>query len=213
MFNNHTISVVLDLNILGNDINNVDLLMVAAITSDCNYPDHPNIYNAEILVPPTEILMAWADGNPFILQNEYPAYLNCKDPDDMICALMAALTKKNIVLYIPYDEFNVFGQILLNHLYYQWGVTCNFNGAMFNIAPAKIPFIISKFYMMDIMDPQVYMSMYPANQPLPQWVIFKLAEDFKPFPYPASFAEYEAYFNNMNASKMQQKIEMVKVVK
>lgn len=214
LFNGHTMSLVTDLKLIAEQINNVDFITVAAITATNNYPNHPNIYNAGILMPPTDILMSWADGNELIMQNEYPAYLNCKDPDDMIVALLAAMTKKNIVLYIPANEFAVYGQILLNHLYFVYGITCNYMNAVFNIDPNKIPFIISKFYLMDLMEPQDYLNMYPPNYPLPQFVISKLANDLRPFNYPATFQQYEAYFNGLNAQKMQQmpRNNMVKVV-
>lgn len=211
MFNNHTMTLITDLNILGPSINNTDFIAIAAIT-DSDYPKLPNIYNAAILMPPTELLMEWADGNYLILQNEYPSYLSTKDPDDMIIALIAAMTKKNIVLYIPADEFMIYGQMLLNHLYYIYGITCNFMGTQFSINQSKIPFIISKFYLQDIMEAKTYLDLYPANQLLPQGVINKLAEDLHPFNRPATFQEYEQYFNTLNAQKITNKIDMVKVV-
>ena len=211
MFNNHTMTLITDLNILGPSINNADFIAIAAIT-DSDYPKLPNIYNAAILMPPTELLMEWADGNYLILQNEYPSYLSTKDPDDMIIALIAAMTKKNIVLYIPADEFMIYGQMLLNHLYYIYGITCNFMSTQFSINQSKIPFIISKFYLQDIMEAKTYLDLYPANQLLPQWVINKLAEDLHPFNRPATFQEYEQYFNTLNAQKMTNKINMVKIV-
>lgn len=214
MFNGHTMTLICDLNIIGNEINNMDFIIVAAITAKGNYPEHPNIFNAGILMPPTELLMAWSDGNELVLQNEYPAYLNCKDPDEMIVALIALLTKKNVVLYIPRDEFMVYGQFLLAHLQYMYGITCNFMDIQFSINQAKIPFIISKFYIMDLMNPNDYIGMYPANQPLPQFVINKLAMDLHPFNRPATFMEYEIYFNNLNMQKaiQQQHVNMVSMI-
>ena len=211
MFNNHTMSVVTDLNLISNIINNTDFVSIAAITDQ--YPNHPNIYNAAILIPPTELLMAWANNNPLIMQQQYPIYLQSKDPDDMIVALIAAMTKKNIILYIPKDEFNIFGQILLNHLYYVYGITCNFMNIQFSINPVKFPFIITKFYMIDVMDPNDFLAMYPGNQILPDMVIDKLAKDLHPFNHLASFGEYAKYFNELNAQKMKNKplIDMVKL--
>ena len=201
MFNGNTMSVVTDLNIIGPEINNIDFISIAAITTSYNYPKLSNIYNASILVPPTEILMAWADNAPLVLQNEYPKYLLSKEPDDMIVALIAAMTKKNIILYIPKDEFNIFGSILLNHLYYTYGITCNFNNVKFYIDSIRIPFIISKFFMMDLMEPMDYIELYPCNVPLPEWVINKLAIQLNPFNgKQASFTEYYNYFNSLNAN-------------
>ena len=117
MFNGHTMSLVTDLRMIPNQLNDFNFLSVAAITTS-DYPNHPNIYNASILMPPTEILMAWAEGQTLVMQNEYPRYLMSKDPDDMIVALIAAMTKRNIILYIPQDEFNIYGSILLNHIYF-----------------------------------------------------------------------------------------------
>ena len=170
MFNGNTMSVVTDLNIIGPEINNIDFISIAAITTSYNYPKLSNIYNASILVPPTEILMAWADNAP-------------------------------LILYIPKDEFNIFGSILLNHLYYTYGITCNFNNVKFYIDSIRIPFIISKFFMMDLMEPMDYIELYPCNVPLPEWVINKLAIQLNPFNgKQASFTEYYNYFNSLNAN-------------
>lgn len=200
MFNNHTMSVVLDLNMIGPGINNKDFITVAAITTS-QYPNLPNIYNASILIPPTEILMRWADGDQLIMQNEYPRYLMTQAPDEMLTAFIAALTQRNIILYIPKDEFMVFGQILLNHIYFMYGIICNFGNTVFSIDQSKLPFIISKFLMIDVMEAKDYLDAYPANQMLPDFVINKLAEQLQPFPYPATFQQYRDYFNKLNASK------------
>ena len=204
LFNGHTMSVVTDLRMIGNEINNMDFMSVAAITTG-DYPQHPNIYNAAILIPPTPILMDWADGNPTILQSEYPKYLLTKDPDDMITALIAAMTKRNIILYIPNDEFNVFGQMLLNHIYFVYGITCNFVRTQFSFDATKVPYLISKFYMIDVMEANDYLESYPATALLPEFVINKLAAELRPFNRPATFMEYADYFNKLNASKMVNK--------
>ena len=206
-----TMSVVTDLNLLGAEINNMDFMSVAAVTST-DYLNHPNIYNASILMPPTEILMAWADGNELVLQNEYPKYLLQKDPDDMIVALLAAMTKRNIVLYIPKDEFNIFGMMLLNHLYYYYGIVCNFGNTQYTFAEYKLPFIISKFYMMDLMEPMDYINSYPTHLLLPEFVINKLAMELRPFNHQATFAEYADYFNGLvRANTTGGKIHMIKL--
>lgn len=200
MFNNHTMSVVSDLSILGPEINNIDLLAIAAITTnDC--PRLPNIYNVSILIPPTELLMRWADGDPYILQSQYPNYLRSQIPDDMIVALITLLTKKNVVLYIPQDEFNVFGGMLLDYIYFNYGIVCNTPNTQFSMDQAKMPFLISRFYMLDAMDANDYLAAYPANALLPEFVINKLAEDLHPFDYYTTFQQYVEYFNKLNASK------------
>ena len=158
--------------------------------------------------------MAWADNQPLVLQNEYPKYLMTKDPDDMLVALIAALTKKNIILYIPRDEFDVFGMILLNHIYYIYGITCNFMMTKFSICQSKIPYIISKFYMIDVMSMNDYLALYPANAKLPDFVINKMAMENQVFNRPATFQEYADYFNQLNASKLNnsQPNQMVRIV-
>ena len=212
MFNGHTMSVVTDLSMIGPSINDTNFLKVAAITGN-DYPKLPSILNASILMPPTEILMAWADGDPYILQREYPKYLMSKEPDDIIVALIAALTKRNIVLYIPQDEFAVYGMILLNHLSYVYGIRCNFMNTVFSVDVTKIPFIIAKFYMIDIMEYEDFMASYPATVPLPEFVIHKMAIEY-PIPN-ASYADYIAYFNSVNAAKRtasEPKVNMVNLV-
>ena len=214
MFNNNSMTVVTDLRVIGPEINNVDFISIAAVTTEDNYPKLPNIYNAAILLPPTDILMAWANNVPLVLQNEYPKYLMSKEPDEFIVALIAALTKRNIVLYIPKNEFDIFGQYLLNHLYYNYGITCNFMNMQFYINPMKIPFIISKFFMMDLMDPMDYIEAYPAQAVLPEWVINKLAIQLNPFNgRQATFAEYYNYFNTLNANKMSREKSMKDMIK
>ena len=200
MFNNHAMSVITDLRMLGPEINNKDFIAVAAITTN-DYPKLPNIYNASILIPPTEILMRWADGDPYILQVQYPQYLRSQVPDDMIVALIALLTQKNVVLYIPNDEFNIFGKMLLDHIYFNYGIICNTPSTQFNMDQTKIPFLLSRFYMIDAMDPNDYLAAYPGNALLPEFVINKLAEEMKPFAQPATFQQYAEYFNKLNASK------------
>lgn len=202
MFNNHTMSLIHDLRMIGNEINNVDFISVAAITTG-DYPPLPNIYNASILIPPTQILMDWADGNPLVLQNEYPRYLMSKDPDEMIVALLAAMTQRNIILYIPKDDFDVFGMMLLNHLYYVYGITCNYMQTAFSVDVTKIPYIMSKFYMIDVMEANDYLNSYPATAQLPEFVINKLAAELHPFNRPATFLEYANYFNGLLAARRQ----------
>jgi hypothetical protein len=206
-------SLVNDLSMIQGQINDFNFLTVAAITTS-DYPNHPNIYNASILMPPTEVLMAWAEGQPLVMQNEYPRYLLSTDPDNMIVALIAAMTKKNIVLYIPQDEFNIYGNILLNHLYYVYGITCNYMQTQFSVNQAKIPYIISKFYAIDVMSYDDYMAMYPANALLPEFVIQKMAREVPSLGGPASFQEYANYFNAINASKANNvKQTMVNIVR
>lgn len=213
MFNGHTMSLVTDLRMVENDIKNIDFFTVAAITSS-TYPQQPNVYYAGVLMPPTEMLMEWVDGNSLILQNEYPKYLMEKDCDDIIVALIAAMTKKNIILYIPQDEYEVYGPLLLNHIYLMYGIACNTPFSTFYVNQTKIPLLVSKFYLIDVMAPKDFLDSYPANYPLPDMVINKLAEDLNPFGRPASFEEYREYFNRLNASKMQttQKIMMTRDV-
>lgn len=214
MFNDHTLSVVTDLSLIGPQINNIDYLAVAAVTTE-TMPKAPNIYNASILMPPTEVLMAWADGDPYILQTAYPEYLKTTTPDDMIAALLVLMTKKNVVLYIPKDEFDIFGAMLINHIYFVYGITCNTPMTQFSVDISKVPFILSRFYMIDAMDYGEYINSYPANQLLPPFVINKLAAEIHPFDRPATFDDYANYFNNLNASKgvVLQYPKMVKVVK
>lgn len=176
MFNNHTMSVITNLNMLGNNVFNSNDVIIAAITTS-DYPNYENIYNASILMPTTDSLMAWADNQLLIFENEYPRYLMSKDPDEMIVSLLAVLTRKNVILYIPQDEFNIYGMILLNHLYYLYGITCNFINTRFSIADNKIPFIISKFYMMNIMSFDEYINTYPINVPYPDFIIAKFMQD------------------------------------
>lgn len=206
-------SLVTNLSIIGPEINNPEFVTVAAVTTS-DYPPHPNIYNASILMPPIDILNKWADGDQIALQYEYPRYLMQLDPDNMVSALVAALTRKNIIIYIPQDEFNIFGQLLLNHIYYVYGMTLTTPTTQFSVLPSKIPFIMAKFYSIDVMDANEFLASYPANVPLPEFVIGKLAKDLHPFDTAVSMPELAEYFNRLNASKAvnTQPIQMVRIV-
>jgi hypothetical protein len=214
MFNNHTMSIITDLRQVGPEINDKDFMILAAIADPGSYPDHPNVYNASILMPPFEILSAWANGDPYAMTTEYLAYLNTREPDEMLVVLLAALTKKNVVLYIPHDEYLVFGMQLVDHIRLTYGISCITPIGQFNIDLSRMPFLMSKFYVLDMMDAQTYLELYPSNYVLPQFVIGKLMGDFKPFPYAASMQEYEAYFNDLNArtNPAQHKMSMCSVV-
>ena len=67
----------------------------------------------------------------------------------------------------------------------------------FSFDESKLPLLISKFYMMDLMEPMDYINSYPRALALPPFVINKLAEDLRPFDFPATFQQYADYFNNM----------------
>lgn len=214
MFNWHTMSVVPDLKMLGDNIRNVDYIVVAAITTG-TYPENlPNVHYAGILIPPTEMMMEWVDGDTFVLQNEYPKYLMEQEPDEMIVALIAAMTRRNVVLYIPDEEFQVFGQLLLNHIYYMYGITCNTPWTTFAVDPNKIPLIMTKFYLMNVMDAKDYLDGYPGNYQIPDQAIYKLAQELHPLGpnAQATFEQYKQYFNQLNASKLKQKILMTRAV-
>lgn len=203
IFKNNTMTMVTDARLIGNEINNKDFVTVVSVCNTDSLCKHPNVYDASILMPPTEILMAWADGNVLVMNTAYPQYLiNNKDADDMVIALLAALTKKNIILYIPNDEFSIFGPQLLQHIYFMYGITMNTPTSRFSFDENKLPMIISKFYMMGLMEPMDYISSYPPA-PLPPFVIGKLADELKPFDRPATFQEYVNYFNNLVITSKQ----------
>ena len=181
MFNNHSMSLVLDLNMIANEIRNVDLFTIAAVTTS-EVPNSPNVFYAGILVPPTELLMNWADGDQLAIHNRYPYYLQSQECDEIIITFLAALTKKNVIWYIPGTEYEIFGDVFINYLYYTYGIILNTPTTQFSID-------------------QHYIDMYPWQYQYPDFVINKLAYDFKPFNRPATFEEYKAYFNQMNASR------------
>lgn len=211
IFKNNTMTLVTDLSLVANQIINHDFVLTAGITDAQVSPD---VMNASILIPPTELLMAWADNIPFVIQNNYPQYLmNCQDADDMIIALLAALTKKNIIVYIPADEFRIFGQEFLNHMYYTYGITMNTPTTQFSFDVSKLPLILSKFYMMDLMTGNDFIKSYPANYQLLPFVINKLAMELQPFRNNLrSFDQYYAYFNNLVKENAGQAIQPFKII-
>lgn len=211
MFNNHTIFAVTDLNMIGQRIYDSNLQIVA-VTDDTNYPNMANIYNAGILCPPISILEGWADGYAGVLENEYPRYLLSKEPDDMIIAILVALTQKDIVLYIPKDAYAIFGNLLLSHFNIVYGITVGnmMYGIPFNFNAMFIPLLLAKFYNIGCMAPEDFINAYPASQPLPPFVIDRLTNDMHPFNGPTTFEQRAEYFNNMVSAKNQ--IQMCKSI-
>ena len=217
MFNNHTMTVLEDLRILGPAINNVDYLTIAAVTTDGQYPDLPNIHEASILLPPTELMMFYVDNmnDPraeALFKNEYAKYLNSKDPDDMIVSLLAALTVRNVVIFIPQDEFQLFGPVLMNHLYFTYGITCNFRNVVFNFDLTKVPFIMSKFYMIGVMEPQVFLDSYPIEAALPPFVVDPLYDEVRPNAQPMTFEQKAYYLDNLRRSRVSAPKELKPMV-
>lgn len=195
LFKNNTMTLVTDLSLVADQIRNLDFVITAGITDQ----QIENVFSAAVLIPPTELLMAWADGVPYVIQNQYPVYLSTyKEADDMIVSLLAALTKKNVIIYIPKDEFVIFGNEFLNHMYYVYGITMNTPTTQFSFNIDKLPFILSKFYMMDLMTGKDYLNSYPANYQLPSFVINKLSIELQPFGNEIrSYDQYAYYFNNL----------------
>ena len=211
MFNNHFMTVLTDYQQTYTMDPSQNL--VASISVDVT-PDNPVVKYAGILVPPTDMLMSWVDGNILIMQNQYPYYLATKECDDLITALLAALCVKNVYLYMPQESFNIFGQALLDYLYYNYGIQISPNG--FNVDQSKVPYIMSKFYALGLMDVNEYLDAYPGMYSLPDFVIQKLTIDLDPFQgIPKSFEECKSYFNQLLASKLlnQPKKQMVHIVR
>lgn len=210
MFNNHTMSLVTDVNMIGPVINNFDFVTVAAITT--NIPRHPNFYNASILMPPTEALMEWADGNIEIYSDIYYKYLIYDELcDSFILSLIAALTKKNVILYIPEDEVSIYSNILLRVLYDKYGIVVStpYNRFFFNIA--RLPYILCGFYNLGVMEGKDFIDAYPPEAlPLPDHIIYKLAQDLKPFNRQAAYGEYVEYFTKLILSK-NKSVEIPKI--
>lgn len=198
MFNGHKMILITDLEQIGYSINDPNIVIIAVTDSD--YYKLPNIYDAAILMPPTSILMEWAENNNRrILETAYPQYLcSVKEADDMIVAMIVALTKKDVYLYIPANEFSIFGQILLNHLYFLYGVILQTSNTQFNVEISKLPLIVSKMYMLGAIAPNDYISIYSEyNLALPSFVIPKLINDFRPPISTYDIMSCEKYFNDM----------------
>lgn len=202
MFNNHSITVVTDLNLLQGDISSLTIATITQFPMN-NMP--PNVYYAGLLYPPTELMMRWADSVRYdVMSIEYPRFLMNKDQDDMIVALLAALTKSNVIIYIPPEEFSIFGGIFLNHLYYVYGVVCNTPNSTFYIVPDKIPFLVIKFYLMNLMDPDEFLKLFPSNYPLPDEVVFKLSNDLMLFD--GTLEQYRVYFDKIRQRNNEKKV-------
>lgn len=213
--------VVTDLNMVGPIINDSGHYMVIAIDDQANIPQHPNVYNYSMLIPPTQLLMKWSDiPDKFmasqIMNNEYRQYLDMNDCDELIVTLLAGLCKRNILIYIPESMMDVFGMIFIDHLFCKYGVRCGINGNRgFMVDINKIPFILSKFYILDYIDANTYLELYPNTLLLPNWVINKLAADLRPSRLMVDFEWYVSYFNDLNSKTYPSKpmAEMASIVK
>jgi hypothetical protein len=199
--------VITDLNMLGNNINNSEFLVVVAVCDKGEYMPHPNIYNISSLQPSTNILMRWADCNDpmsanAIMNSEYRAYLSMEDNDEIIVSMLAALCKKDVFIYIPQSTFEIFGPVLIDHIYQMYGVMAGFNfDGRFFVNINMQPRLLTKLYAYNFMDSITYLESYPTMINLPVEIISKLITDMRPnigSGRPISFDQYMAYFNDLN---------------
>ena len=197
LFKNHQMIMVTNQQLLNRYIYDFDYNVVAGITDQ----QIPGVLNASVLMPPTELLMAWADGDNNAIINGYRMYLNSQCPDELIVSLLAALTKKNVILYMPKDDFNVYGNIFLDYLNIAYGIKVGFlveenpYGTPFMFDSNAFPLIISKFYMMDVMSANDFLNSYPPNTNLYPFVVNKLAAELRPYGRnQASFQQYAEFF-------------------
>lgn len=212
--NGCSISLVTDANMLRGLVNNPAVVIVA-LTANPNELPKPNnnIHVFSDLVPPTPLLMMWADGAQAQFLSGYNYELaNNPACHNVIITLLATLVNNNVVLYIPQDEFDIFGMALLEYIRFIFGITVNSLFSVFSFDDTKIPFILSCFYMEGYMTHEDFIASYPKGlQFYDPAVLFKLGQDFGIMTL--NVADLASYFFNMcNANYQQQLVPLIRRV-
>lgn len=183
------------------------------------YPNWPNIMWGSILLPPYEALSKMVDGDNQAFVSIYTHYLFSPECDDYITVIIAGwlLRNKDIVIYLD-DSHSEMGilQTLLNHICTVYGVIISENSPTQIVHSSYHAYIISKFYMHDIISATDVFMMWPTNVRLlnQSEFIMKLLFDIKP-AIPCSenkdpglqYLSYYDYFSQMlEAAKAHKKV-------
>lgn len=204
MFNNHTMSIVFDTSLIVDALYMPDIVDIINVGDPYNTNEFPMIKSI-CLAPSVNLMQKWASyGNNGALLAEYPSELFEKMKD--ITGIIAQLCCKNIILFMTFEEYNVYGRMLENFIINSFGIApiSPYNQQMM-IDTSRYPMIVSYLYLYGYMTCSAYIDAYPAKYLYPDFVIKKLSAECGLM---GTFEDCKNELNRRHAEGMQ-KVVMV----
>jgi len=209
MFNNHTMSIVFDTSLIYDALYMPDIVDIINVGDPYNTNEFPMIKSI-CLAPSVNLMQKWASyGNNGALLAEYPSELFEKMGD--ITGIIAQLCHKNIILFMTFEEYNVYGRMLENFIINNFGIVpiSPYNQQML-IDASRYPMIVSYLYLYGYMTYRGYIDAYPAKYQYPDIVIDKLSAECGLM---GTFEDRKNELNRRHAEGMKKVVMVEKVEK
>ena len=166
---------------------------------DPRFETHPSIVSAGVLLPPCECIAAELDGRLEEAEFMYLDYLSKEEADPFVTIIIgAALKQIPIGIMFGRDEREMkFPMMFMNYLCNKYGLIV---GVKDKVVPclltAMLPGVLSRLYLMNIIDYPVFMERYPAEYTLvgDPSIISKMAVEVNPVVKTKDFQNYYEYF-------------------
>ena len=170
---------------------------------DVNIKNHPSVVTAGILLPPVDCVSSLIDGDYELAANLYYSYLLNSDANIYVNIILAAAIQNTpIGIMFGKDEINMGSpSIFLNFMYYYYGLVVGVSGLVDPyIDQAFIPNDLASLYNASIISSKVFFEMHPADMPISENAISKLACELNPLVEVRDFQHYYNYFDNLKNS-------------
>ena len=161
-----------------------------------NLGQNNNIVPATVLLPPYPSVMAELDNDINTAYSQYIGYLNSREPNMFICAIIAALLKGiNIVILVGANESEMkFIDWFFQYMSNSYGIHIQTNEFQFWYNKMFNGVILADLYGYDLIGYMEFFIRYPATLDLPKKVIPKLVMEMNPYVSDTSEIGYLRYF-------------------
>ena len=167
---------------------------------DPRFATHPAIVTAGALLPPTEAITAELDGNMFQSVAIYEEYLQREEANPFVSIIIAAGLKQiPIGIMFGKEEMNnlQFPKMFIDFMYRFYGLVFGIKDKVRPyIIEHMMPIILSKLYMMNIIDYPTFMEKHPPLAIDPN-VISKMAYEVHPAVEVKDMPHYIEYFEGI----------------
>lgn len=176
-----TIYVTDDINIILNVPDNTVRIISLDEDNQIN-PNDPNVIVGTCLLPPTECLIAEADGDEDLYNINYMNYMNSPYIQEFVGALISALYKgTSLILFAPQMKQNLSITKLREMFWGFFGIGIGIaNSEICNYDPRCIPIWLNMIYSANVISAQEFLIQYPEDVPINNLVLYKLFDELKP---------------------------------
>jgi hypothetical protein len=202
-------SIVFDTSLIYDALYMPDIVDIINVGDPYNTSELPMVKSI-CLAPSVNLMQKWASyGNNGALLAEYPSELFEKMGD--ITGIIAQLCHKNIILFMTFEEYNVYGRMLENFIINNFGIVpiSPYNQQML-IDASRYPMIVSYLYLYGYMTYGGYIDAYPAKYQYPDIVIDKLSAECGLM---GTFEDRKNELNRRHAEGMKKVVMVEKVEK